>query len=207
MKRMNVSEDQEQIAEIIRNGGVVVFPTDTVYGFICSALNEKAIERIFKIKKRDFKKPIPVFVKDIEMAKEIAVVDKKQEEFLRKVWPGNVTVVLKSKGNLPEMVLEKDKTIGLRIPDYKPLNNLLNALNIPLGQTSVNLAGEAPLNNASDIMKEFVDQESQPDLIVDGGELISAEPSTIVGINDELTIFRQGAVSREELEDLLNYKL
>ncbi len=205
MKKVNLSEGLKQAAETIRNGGVVVFPTDTVYGFLCSALNEKAVEKIFKIKKRDFKKPIPVFVKDIEMAKDFAVIEKKQEEFLRKVWPGNVTVVLKSRNNLPEMVLEKNKTIGLRVPDYKPLNNLLNRLNIPLGQTSVNLAGEPPLNNASDIMKEFTDQESQPDLIVDGGELTSAEPSTVVGIiNNKLTIFRQGAVSREELENLLN---
>ena len=204
MKKVNISEDLGRVAEIIRRGGVVVFPTDTVYGFLCSALDKTAIEKIFKIKKRDFQKPIAVFVKDIEMAKELAFIDRKQERFLKKIWPGNVTVVLKSRNTLPEMVLGKNKTIGLRIPDYQPLNNLLNILNIPLGQTSVNLAGKPSLNNASGIMKEFANQELQPDLIVDGGELISAQPSTVVGINNELTIFRQGAVSKEKLKDLLN---
>lgn len=196
---MKKTNNLEEVISVIKSGGVVVFPTDTIYGFICDASNEKSVEKIFKIKKRNLKKPIPVFVKNIEMAKEYAWVDEKQEKFLKKVWPGNITVVLKSKNDLSSLVLGEEKTIGLRIPNYEILNELLNKINVPLGQTSVNLAREIPLNNPEDILERFKNQELI-DLIFDGGEIIVSQPSTIIDLSkNPPVILREGAVSGKEL--------
>jgi len=84
----------ESAIKAIKKGKVLIFPTDTVYGLICDAKNKKAVEKIFKIKNRPKNKPLPVFVKNIEMAKKLAKISGKQEKFLKKVWPGRVTAVL-----------------------------------------------------------------------------------------------------------------
>lgn len=196
---MKKTTNLEEAIDVIRSGGVVVFPTDTVYGFLCDASNKTAVEKIFKIKGRDFQKPISVFVKDVKMAKEFAFINEKQEGFLKKVWPGNVTVVLKSKNKLHNLVLGENETIGLRMPNYKVLNELLNELNIPLAQTSVNLAGEIPLNKPKEIIEKFKNQEYL-NLVFDGGEIMSSKPSTVIDLSkNPPVILREGAVSKEEL--------
>ena len=81
MRKISVIDSLEESIKVIKQGGVIVFPTDTVYGLVCDATNQKAIQKLFQIKKRDLKKPIPVFVKDIEMAKQIAVVDENKKAF------------------------------------------------------------------------------------------------------------------------------
>ncbi len=112
MRKISIIDSLEESVKVIKEGGVIVFPTDTVNGLVCDATNQKAIQKLFQIKKRDLKKPIPVFVKDIEMAQQIVMVDEKQESFLKKVWPGKVTVILKAKIHFPQGVLGEDKTIG-----------------------------------------------------------------------------------------------
>ena len=190
----------EKAITVIENGGVVVFPTDTIYGLVCDATNQKAIQKLFQIKKRDFKKPIPVFVKDIEMAKQIAMVDEKQESFLKKVWPGKITVILKAKIDFPQGVLGEDKTIGLRIPDYVPLNTLFNKTNKPLSGTSANLAGEHSCLDINDVVAQFANEKLQPDLIVDAGTLNSSQSSTVVDLTGkELKVLRTGDLKEEEL--------
>lgn len=188
------------VTKLIKEGKVIVFPTDTVYGLVCDATNQKAIQKLFQIKKRDLKKPIPVFVKDIEMAKEIAMVDEKQESFLKKVWPGKVTVILRAKIDFPKGVLGEDKTIGLRIPDYARLNALFNKINKPLSGTSANLAGEPSSTDINNVLAQFANEKLQPDLIVDAGTLNSSQPSTVVDLTGkELKVLRKGDLKEEEL--------
>jgi len=122
-------------------------PTDTVYGLICDAKNKKAISRIFLIKKRPKNKPLPVFVRNIAMAKTLAKIDKHQEKFLKKVWPGAVTVILKSKN--------KNSTIGLRIPSHKFVLGLAKHIG-PLTETSANISGKLPAGNVKEILKHPV---------------------------------------------------
>ena len=159
-----------EAVKIIKNGGVVICPTDTVYGFLADAGNKKAVSRIFKIKKRQKAKPLPVFVKDIEMAKNIAFIDNKQEKILEKHWPGKTTFVLKKKNK---------GTIALRIPKYKFLNDLLKKINKPLTQTSVNISGQPALNNIKEIINQFGDKV---DLIIDAGNLPKRKPSSIIDL-------------------------
>lgn len=200
MRKISVVDGIEESIKVIKDGGVIVFPTDTVYGLVCDATSQKAIQKLFQIKKRDLKKPIPVFVKDIEMAKQIAVVDEKQESFLKKVWPGKVTVILRAKIDFPQGVLGEDKTIGLRIPDYVPLNALFNKINKPLSGTSANLAGEHSCLDINDVVAQFANEKLQPDLIVDGGTLNSSQSSTVVDLTGkELKVLRKGDLKEEEL--------
>ena len=147
MKILKISPENlrgviKEVAKAIKNGQVVVCPTDTVYGLVCDATNKKAVEKIFKIKKRPKAKPLPIFVKDIKMAKKFAKIDKKQEIFLRKVWPGAVTVVLKSR---------KKGTIGIRISNNELVLDLVKHIG-PLAESSANISGKPASKN----IKEFL---------------------------------------------------
>lgn len=205
MKKISIIDSLEESVKIIKEGGVIVFPTDTVYGLICDATNQKAVQKLFQIKKRDLEKPIPVFVKDIKMAKQIAIISEKQESFLKKIWPGKVTVILKAKIDFPQGVLGKDKTIGLRIPDYASLNALFNKINKPLSGTSANLAGESSSLDINDIIIQFKNEKFQPDLIIDAGTLEPSKPSTVIDLTGkELRILRKGDIKKEVLENILN---
>ena len=117
-------EELKKILVALKEGKVLVCPTNTVYGLICDAQNKKAIEKIFSIKKRPKDKAILVFINSVADAKKIAEVDKNQEKFLKNNWPGQVTVVLKGKPGLSPL-LYKNSTMGMRVPDYKFLNLIL----------------------------------------------------------------------------------
>src|SRR4030042_4778590 len=93
----NFKEIVKIITQSIKEGKVIICPTDTVYGLIADATNKKAVNKIFKIKKRPRNKPIPVFVKDLKIAEKLAYINKNQGKFLKKVWPGKITIVLKRK--------------------------------------------------------------------------------------------------------------
>ena len=166
----------------IKEGKVLICPTDTVYGLIADATNKKAVEKIFKIKNRPFKKPIPIFVKDIKMAKKIAKIDKKQGKFLRKVWPGKVTVILKPKRKFPKGIGKPKKEIGLRVPNYKIINQLLLTVDRPLTGTSANISRKSASTEIQKIVNQFRDQKHQPDLIIDAGNLPKSKPSKIIDL-------------------------
>lgn len=146
--------------KLLKIGKVIICPTDTVYGLVASATNKKAVKRVFEIKKREKGKPIPIFVKNIKMAKKLALVEKEQEKFLKKVWPGKVTVVLKRKKNcgLPAILFGGKKTIGLRIPNYRLINGLLKKLNKPLTGTSANISGKSASTKIKEVLKQFEDE-------------------------------------------------
>lgn len=167
----------ELAAKLIKAGGIVICPTDTVYGFLADAGNKKAVEKIYKIKKRAKSKPLPVFVKDFKMAKDLAEINKEQEKVLKKKWPGKYTFILKSKFKNPNF---KKNTIALRIPKYKFLNDLLKKINKPLAQTSVNISGQLPLTKIKDIINQF---ENQDILLIDAGNLPKSKPSTIIDLS------------------------
>ena len=170
----NFKEMVKITVRTIKNGQVAICPTDTVYGLVCDTLNKKAMIKLCKIKKRPKNKPIPIFVKDIKMAKKLAKIDKKQEQFLKKVWPGKTTVVLKKKN--------KKGTVGLRIPNHKLLLNLVKQLNFPLTGTSANISGQPASTKIKEILRQFEGQNYQPDLVLDDGDLRNSKPSTVIDL-------------------------
>lgn len=189
-KKVRVKKDFKKTIEttlkFLKQGKVVVCPTDTVYGLICDATNKKTVEKLFKIKKRQKTKPIPIFIKNVKMAKELAFIDREQEKFLKKAWPGKVTVVLKAKQEarkiFPKGILSPAHKIGLRIPDYKLITDLFKKFNKPLTGTSANISGKPASVKIKDILKQFQEKKSQPDLIIDAGNLPEKKPSTIIDL-------------------------
>lgn len=204
MKILKISfENQKsalkQAVLIIKKGGVVICPTDTVYGLIADVENKTAVRKIFKIKKRLYKKPLPVFIKDLKTAKSLADINKKQEKILKEFWPGKLTAVLKAKSfKLPEGIVSKDKKIGLRMPKYKLLNLLLGKLNSPLAETSANISGKKASTNIKEVLRQFKNGKYQPDLVLDAGNLKKSLPSTVIDM-ENLKILRKGQISREEI--------
>ena len=172
------SKITNEVILFLKKGGVVVCSTDTVYGFLADASNKKAVEKIYKIKKRPKSKPLPIFVKDIKMAKELAFINEKQAKVLQKFWPGKYTFVLNRKLDTKLYGVSKN-TIAVRIPKYNFLNNLLKKINQPLSQTSVNFSGKVSLSSISDIIKQF---NKQNILIVNAGDIKKGKPSKIIDL-------------------------
>ncbi len=181
--------------ECLQRGQVVVCPTDTVYGLLADVTNDKAVQRVFDIKKRDKKKAVPIFVKNIEMAKKYAIMDKDMQMFLQEIWPGKITVALtsKKKSGLSEVVTAGKKTIGLRIPDYKILNQILEKFGKPVTGTSANISGKSSTVKIEEVYKYFEDEQLRPDLILNGGNLVWSNPSSIIDFShDKPKIIRRG---------------
>lgn len=173
-----------ELIKAIKEGKVIICPTDTVYGLICDATNKKAVEKVFEIKKRPKNKPLPIFVKDFKMAGKYAFVEKNQEKFLKSVWPGKTTVILKRKLKIKIYGTGK-KTIALRIPKHKIALKLLRGVNRPLVGTSANLSGRPASGKIKDVLGQFNGQKYQPDLVVNEGVLPKSKPSKII----DLTVF------------------
>jgi L-threonylcarbamoyladenylate synthase len=193
MKRLKVFGDKKEIIEKIKqaleSGKVLVLPTDTVYGLVYDSQNENAVRKIFEIKNRPLNKPIGIFVKDIEMAKKIAQINKGQEKLLKKNWPGKFTFVLKKKHYAPRrcsVLISKfvgtKEIIGIRIPDYELIQDLFKEINFPLAQTSVNISGRPALTRIQKIIKQFEDQQIGPNMVADAGDLSKSKPSTVIDL-------------------------
>lgn len=171
----------QKAARVIQNGGVVVAPTDTVYGLLASAQNENAIKKIYLIKDRSHDKPLPVFVKNMTMAKKIAKISAKQQEFLETKWPGKFTAVLFQKPDT-KIFGADGKTVALRIPFYPFANSLLEVANQPLAATSANISGLPATTKIDDVLTQFARAALLPSLVINAGDLDDSRPSTIVDL-------------------------
>ncbi len=194
----------KQAAEIIKKNGVVVYPTDTVYGMGVNALNEKAIKKLFVVKERPKNKPFSIIVKDVKMVKKFACVDFRIEKKLAKLLPGPITVILFKKEilsraqnflmrGLPDILTSGTGLIGIRVPDYKITRLLSAALNIPFTATSANISGRSASGRIKEVVRQFQNKKNQPDLILDAGDLPESEPSTVVDLTSRRSkILRSG---------------
>ena len=195
VSQKNLKKTIEEAGKAIEIGEGIVCPTDTVYGLLADATNRKAIRKIFKIKKRKTERAIPIFAKDIKMAKKLAYINTAEEKILRKYWPGKATFILKRKDVLPKIIFGKEKNIGLRIPKYKAVSELLGRLNRPLTGTSANISGRPASTKIKEVIKQFEGRKNKPDLIMDAGNLKPSKPSTIIDLTGKrFKILRRGAV-------------
>jgi L-threonylcarbamoyladenylate synthase len=195
----------QKAAECISRGGVVVVPTDTVYGLAADATNPQAVAKLFRTKKRPKTKPVPLIIRDMEMAKEMAYIDRRLEKILGFFWPGAITVILQKKADLPELVTAGKRTIGLRLPNYKLLYYLLQVIGRPLTATSANISGEAPSIDAEKVADQFRKEFCRPDLILDAGKLKFSQPPTVLDLAaPEPKIIRIGPVNPRKLMEILS---
>mgnify|MGYP001582551289 FL=1 len=171
----------KKAALALRKGKVLACPTDTVYGLLTDATNKKAVERVLLIKGREKTKPLPIFVSNIAMAKRLAKVSRGQERFLKKSWPGKVTVVLKSKRILPAET-GTTESIALRIPKHSLARLILGKVRRPLTGTSANLSGTPSLSDSKEIIAQFQNRKHKPDMVLDAGVLPKSKPSKVIDI-------------------------
>lgn len=163
----------------LKEDKIIICATDTVYGFLADAENKKTVDKIYKIKKRPRSKPFPVFVKNFKAAKDLAKIDEKQEKIIKKYWPGKTTFVLIKKEKIQLYDGGKD-TIALRVPKHKFLNSLLNKINKPLVQTSVNISGQRTLSKSKEITGQF--KKLKDVLFIDAKDLPKSRPSAIIDL-------------------------
>lgn len=191
--------------KILRSGGIVISPADTVYGILGDAKNAEAIKKIFSMKNRPQEKAFPIFVKSIAEARKYAYISDIKAKFLASVWPGPVTAVFQHKEKLPKILAGGLSTIGIRIPNHPFLCKLLARLDFPLAQTSANIAGQPSAKNLGEIKKYFGKSKIKPDLVIDGGQ-IHGEQSTVIDFTgNESIVLRTGLVSKSELDRLLTH--
>lgn len=186
------------VAKVLQEEGIIAYPTDTFYGLGASCFSEKAIQRIYHLKKREPSKPISIIISDINMARDIAkdipsLFWKMAGEF----WPGPLTFVLKASSTLPSGLLGPGDSIGIRQPALSWIRELLNETGFPITATSANISGEKEIADPEIIRDSFF---GLVDLIADGGETRGALPSTVVDlISAKPVIIREGAVPRSVL--------
>ena len=178
-----------RVVEVLKSGGVVAYPTDTTYGIGCSIFSQKGIERIYLLKQRERKKPFSFICADISEIARYAKVSNYAFKQLRRLLPGPYTFVLEANSVVPDLLLTKQRTVGIRIPDNNICLAIVKELGHPIVTTSANLSGEDPIGNPWQVEHEL---GKLLDLVVDGGDL-SADVSSVVSlIGDVPEVLRKG---------------
>jgi len=182
----------------INDGGIVVFPTDTVYGLGCNPYNHEAVLSLYEIKKRKKEKPFPVIGYSKKELEKIAEFNDKAEKIAELFWPGPITLILKVKDENIKKSLGLGKKIAVRVPNNQCVLSLLKECKL-LVATSANISGTTSLTDPNDCKRDL----NGYDLLLDGGILSDDGESTIVEIDgNKLRIVRSGSVSEEELKKL-----
>jgi L-threonylcarbamoyladenylate synthase len=192
-----------EAARILRAGGLVAFPTETVYGLGADATNGEAVARIFEAKGRPRFNPLIVHVRSLDDAKVHARFGAAAEKLVRYYWPGPLTVVLPRKAGTPlsELVSAGLDTVALRVPSHPLAQELLAANGLPLAAPSANASGRISSTSAAHVAKSL---GSAVDLILDGGATPLGLESTIVGFEGEMPVLlRAGAIARQEIEEII----
>lgn len=187
-------------AAVLKNGGILVYPTDTAYGIGVNAIDKKAIRKLYEIKGRDFTKPTHIVVKDWEMVNKIAKVNEYAKKLYSRFLPGPLTIILPKKETIPNMLTANLPTIGIRIPDSLVTKSISNLVDFPYTTPSANRSGLSTPYSIKEVSK-VLDLE-KVDLVLDAGTLPKTKPSTIVDATAfPLKILREGPVSRKDLKN------
>lgn len=198
MKNGKNMEKLQEIAKMIKNGKIVVFPTETVYGIGTNGLDEKAIKKLYEIKERPQEKPISLLVNSIEMIEKIAKdITEIEYKIIKEFCPGPLTIILKKKDIVPNILTANGDTVGIRIPKNEIVLKLIEYSNCPIATPSANISGKPSGTEIKDIMKDF---DGKADYFIDGGKSKLGQASTIVKVADgEINILRQGAITKDEI--------
>ena len=188
--------------KMLLKGNLVAFPTETVYGVGCICDNLKAYEKLNALKKRDKNKPYTIMLSKIKDIKKYAIIkNQKIKKFLYKIFPGSVTVVLPAKKKLP-FYLKYNNSVGIRIPNCKVMLKIINNLKNGLLAPSLNISGEKPLDNISDIKKKFNNLLSA---IIKPNKIIDGIASTVITFdNNKIKLLREGKLTLEYLNSVYN---
>lgn len=196
----NKSELKE-IATIIKNGGLVLFPTETVYGIGTNGLDADAVNRLFHVKKRNKKNPINLLVSSMSMIEEITQdISPLEYKLMEAFFPGPFTIILKRKKMIPDIVTANSNFVGIRMPDCNIVKELVESANVPIAAPSANISGKLSGTKLTDVISEF---SNTLDFVIDGGESKIGMESTIVKIIDDIPhILRPGFITPKQIESI-----
>jgi len=178
------------IADSLRQGGVIAYPTDTIYGIGCDIFNRKGVKKIYQIKQRDPRKPFSFICADLSEVANYAQVSNFAFKIMKRYLPGPYTFVLEASRVVPDLLTTKQKTVGIRIPDNPIALQIVRELGHPLVTTSANISGEDRWSDPEDIQQRL---GKMLDMVVDGG-MLTGDPSTVISlVNDNAEVLREGA--------------
>lgn len=178
-----------KVVEVLKKGGIIGYPTDTIYGLGCDLFNPEAIRKIHRLKKSGGRKPLSFICSDLKDISRYAYVSNYAYKMMNRLLPGPYTFILKATKLVPKIAMTKQKTVGIRIPDNRICLSLVQELGHPIISTSVNKPDEGLYNNPTEIEERF---GKQLDLVIDGGVIV-AEHSSIIDLTDEFPkVIRKG---------------
>ena len=197
----NNLEKIKEASDVIKEGGTVLFPTETVYGIGANALDENAVNKIFIAKGRASDNPLIVHISNIKMLDSLVVsVGKIEQKLIDNFWPGPLTIIFDKKEVVPNNVTANLDTVGIRFPSNKLANKLIEYANLPIAAPSANISGRPSGTKIEDIIKEL---DGKVDHIIDGGMTDIGVESTVVRVIDnKVHILRPGKVTKEDIEAL-----
>jgi L-threonylcarbamoyladenylate synthase len=188
-------EGIEKAAKVAKDGGIIVFPTDTVYGIGCDPYNKKSVDKIYQIKGRSKTKPFPILAYSFDVASEIVEFDKDSKKIADKFWPGPLTLILKLRDERLKESLNLKEKIAIRVPNNSCLLNLLKNSKFLVG-TSANISGENSFTKSEDCYQKI----RECDIFLDGGDIEDKGESTILEMDQGKPIFhRIGGLEKEEI--------
>jgi L-threonylcarbamoyladenylate synthase len=189
----------KKAAGIIKKGGLVVYPTDTLYGVGCNALDEDAIKKVFEVKRREAKKPLSIAVCNLKMLRKYTSFSNRAMRVMERFLPGPLTFILKKKG-LPDVLTGGREEVGIRVPESKCTLKLVMQAGVPIVATSANISGREPPQTAI----EAGEQLPEVDLILDEGRL-EGLPSTVIDLTtDPPKILREGKKPAWEVSEVVS---
>lgn len=192
-------EELNEIVSLINDDGVIIFPTDTVYGIGGNATSQNVISKIYKLKQRPCEKALSILVKNKdEIEKYAYITNEIERKIIDSFLPGPVTIILRKKKNSIFNLLDGSMdTIGIRIPDNKIVKAIVERCNFPIAAPSANISGKPSCIRIEDVVKDF---DGKVDAFIDGGECKKNIPSTIIRVDEsKINVIREGAVSIEEI--------
>lgn len=199
---LNINE----VIEVLQKGGLVVFPTETLYGVGADATNPKAIKKLNLFKKRPVGKPYSIAVSDVGMAQEYVFLNKSAQNIYKTFLPGPVTVISKGKNKVAPGIESEDGTLGVRIPNYDLVLKIVKAFGRPITATSANASYKKRPYKISDIFDNISERQKQLiDMVIDAGELPHNEPSTVIDTTyDNPAVLRQGEITFRDKNEILS---
>ena len=194
-------------AEVLRAGGVVLYPTDTLYGLGADALSDTAVAKVKRIKGRDEGKPIHAILEDVGAANGFAVMNDTANILANTFWPGALTLVVKKKPEVASGIGRDIDTFGIRVPNHAFCRALAREFAGPYTGTSANRSGERPLRDVENIRAQLGEAAGEIGLIIDAGELPERPASTVVDVQGEPVILRVGSIASGEIWDAVRAEL
>lgn len=198
MKIVNINKTCEvstinSTIKVLKLGGLVIFPSDTVYGLLCDATNEQAVKKLIRFKNRPAGKPISIFT-NLKFIDQQVKINKDQEKVFEQILPGPFTIILPSKHKINKLLESETGTLGVRVPMYRYIEVLVNKFKKPITATSANLAGRSSHYSIGSLLNELTEKQKKLiDLIVDAGQLPKNKPSTVVDLSQsDVKILRHG---------------